>query len=272
MRQSLRWELHKRVARVAVVIIPSILTILFSFALLQGVALGADEITVSAASSLTNSFEEIGKAFEAKQKNVKVLFNFAASGDLVRQIEAGAPVDVFASAAAREMDELQKKNLLVAGTRSNFAANGIALVAPSASNASVKSFSDLKDPRVKKIAIGNPATVPAGMYAEQTLRYLKIWDDVKNRLVFGENVRQVLDYAARGEVDAAMVFSTDARARAKEVSVAAIAPEASHERVLYPIAVIMETKHEKEARAFVEFVCSPEGQQILEKYGFRSAK
>ena len=239
---------------------------------LQSTAASPNEITVSAAASLTNSFSEIGKAFEARQKKVKVYFNFASSGDLLRQIEAGAPVNVFASAAVREMDELEKKRLTLTGTRYNFAANGLVLVKPVFSRVALKSFIDLKNSDVKKIAVGNPATVPAGMYAEQTLRYFKVWDDIRDKLIFGENVRQVLDYVARGEVDAGIVFSTDAGVRSKEVAVVTVASESSHDKVVYPIAVIKGTKNETLAKAFVDFVLSPEGRKILEKHGFRTLK
>ncbi len=230
------------------------------------------EITVSAAASLKNSFEEIGKAFGARQKGVKVIFNFASSGDLVRQIEAGAPVDVFASAAIREMDSLEKKNLILPGTRSNFAANGLVLVRPASATVQLKSFGDLRNSAVKRIAIGTPASVPAGMYAEQTLRYYGIWEEIKPKLVFGENVRQVLDYVARGEVDAGIVFATDAGVRTKDVTVVTVAPVESHAAILYPIGVVKDTKNSKLAKAFVDFVLSAEGKGILTKYGFKGAK
>ncbi|MCX5807305.1 MAG: molybdate ABC transporter substrate-binding protein [Proteobacteria bacterium] len=236
------------------------------------VAAPSDEITVSAAASLTNSFREIAADFEVNKKNVKVHLNFASSGDLMRQIEGGAPVDVFASAAAREMDELEKKKLIVAGTRCNFAENGIVLIKQTSSRNALKTFSDLKNPDIKKIAIGNPASVAAGMYAEQALRYLKIWDNIKDKLIYGEHVRQVLDYVARGEVDAGIVFSTDASVRAKDVTVVMAAPESSYNKALYPIAVVRDAKNEALSRLFVDFVLSPEGKKILEKYGFKSMK
>ncbi len=239
---------------------------------LQALAAATNEITVSAAASLKNSFEEIGKAFEMKEKGAKVYFNFASSGDLMRQIEGGAPVDVFASAATREMDALEGKKLLLPGTRYDFAGNSVVLVRPASGKVGLKSFADLKGKDIKKIAIGNPATVPAGMYAEQALKYFKVWDDIRNKLIFGENVRQVLDYVARGEVDAGIVFSTDAGVRANEVAVAALSPEESHGKVVYPIAVIKKTKNENLARAFVHFVRSPEGRKILEKYGFKAVR
>lgn len=228
------------------------------------------EITVSAAASLTNAFKDIGKAFETAHKGTKIYFNFAASGDLLRQIEGGAPVDVFASAAPREMDQLESKGMVMPGTRHNFAENGLVLIRPAASSAKVTSFEDLKKDDVKRISIGNPASVPAGMYAEQVLRFQKVWDAIKGKLVFGESVRQVLDYVARGEVDAGVVFSTDAKVRAKEVVVVAAAPEGSHIPIVYPLAVVKGARNQELAKAFVQFVMSAEGQKTLRAYGFKA--
>ena len=239
--------------------------------MLQHVALAemTGEITVSTAISLKNAFEEIGKLYEAKGGGTKVLFNFGASGDLMRQIEGGAPVDVFASAAQKDMDEAEKKGLLLAGSRANFAANTVVLAVPATTRTLIKSFEDLKTDSVKKIAVGNPKTVPAGRYAEEVFQYYKILDTIKEKFVLTENVRQVLDYVARGEVDAGVVYSTDAMTRPKEVSLVATAPEQSHKPVIYPIAIVKGTKNETVAKAFVALVLSPEGQGILAKYGFR---
>jgi molybdate transport system substrate-binding protein len=249
------------------------LCIAFIFLLpLKAIAASANEITVSAAASLTDVFKDITKSFEAGKKDVKVHLNFASSGNLMRQIIAGAPVDVFASAAVREMDELDRKQLLIDGTRHNFAENGIVLIKQASSNVNLKAFNDLKNPDIKKIAIGNPATVPAGMYAQQTLKYVKLWDEIKNKLVYCEHVRQVLDYAARGEVDAGIVFSTDAGVRAKDVAAVMTAPEGSHNKALYPIAIVKDAKNEVTAKMFVDFVLSREGRKILDKYGFKSVK
>jgi molybdate transport system substrate-binding protein len=239
---------------------------------LSAVAQQPRELIVSAAASLTNAFRHVGKTFEAKQKGVRVNLNFAASGDLLRQIEGGAPVDVFASAAPREMDQLEAKGLIVPGTRRDFVENGLVLIRPVVSSAKIVSFDDLKKGEIKKIAVGNPATVPAGMYAQQVLTYFKVWDDVKGKLVFGESVRQVLDYVVRGEVEAGLVFSTDASARSKEVLVAVRSPAESHSPIVYPIAVVKDTKNGDLAKAFVQFVVSPEGQKILKAYGFKSSR
>ncbi len=227
------------------------------------------EITVSAAISLKNAFEEAGKLYEARNKGVKVLFNFGASGDLVRQIEGGAPVDVFASAAQKDMDEISRKGLIVTGSRVDFAANSVVLIIPVNSGNRIKSFEGLTSSDINRIAVGNFRTVPAGRYAEEVFNYYRMIPNIQNKLIFAENVRQVLDYVARGEADAGVVYSTDARVRGREVKVAATAPAASHKPVVYPIAVIKGTQNEAAARGFISFLRSPEGRKILEKYGFK---
>ncbi len=227
------------------------------------------EITVSAAISLKNAFEEIGKIFQKRHKGVKVLLNFGASGDLQQQIEAGAPIDVFASASAKEMDELDRKNLIIKDTRVNFAGNVVVLISPSNSRLPLRSFNDLQKKEVKRIAIGNPMTVPVGMYSEEILIHFNLWDVLKNKFILAENVRQVLDYVARDEVDAGIVYSTDARVRPKEVKVVMQAPEGSHRPMVYPIAVIKGTKNEMPAREFISTVVSKEGEKVLQRYGFK---
>jgi molybdate transport system substrate-binding protein len=229
-------------------------------------------ITVSAAISLQNAFEEIGRRFAARNKDVIVVFNFGASGRLMAQIKGGAPVDVFASAALKDLDELDKAGLVLEGTRVNFASNGIVLIAPASSKAIVASFEDLKKPAIQKIAIGNPRTVPAGRYADEVLHFYKLSDALKDKLVLGENVRQVLDYVARNEVDAGVVYATDARTRVNEVAVVAAAPKNYHKPVLYPIAVVKGSKNEKAARTFLSFVLSVAGRKVLEQYGFTAVK
>ena len=168
------------------------------------------------------------------------------------------------------MDELDQKGLMAPGTRVNFAGNTVVLAVPAASTFPLEKFSDLTRPEVKKIAIGNPATVPAGSYAEQVLRSLQLWEPLKDKLVFAENVRQVLDYVTRGEVDAGLVYATDALTRARDLKKSLPAPEGSHQPVVYPIAVVKGTKNEGPARAFIAWLISPEGKRILERYGFKT--
>jgi molybdate transport system substrate-binding protein len=245
------------------------LFIFFFFTLALAFPVRAQEITVSAAISLKDAFSDLGKSFEARQKGTRVQFNLGASGDLVRQILAGAPVEVFASAGLREMDELERKGFTVPGTRVNFAGNTVVLAVPAAAIFPLEKFSDLSRPEIKKIAIGNPATVPAGRYAVQALRNLKLWEPLIDKLVFAENVRQVLDYVARNEVDAGLVYATDALTRAGSLKKVLSAPEGSHQPVVYPIAAVKGTKNEGPARAFISWVISAEGKRVLARYGFK---
>jgi molybdate transport system substrate-binding protein len=232
----------------------------------------AMEITVSAAISLKNTFEEIGKIFEERHPRTKVRFNFGASGDLARQIEAGAPVDVFASAAQKDMDDIDQKGLITSGTRVNFARNSVVLVKSGMSQIRMELFEDLRKPEVKKIVIGNPKSVPAGRYAEEVLKYLNLWEAVRDKLVFAEHVRQALDYVARNEVDAAMVYSTDAMIRSKEVRIVTKAPDRSHQPIIYPIGIVRGSKNQSLAKEFITLVLSIEGKNLLKKYGFEMVK
>ncbi|MEZ5344651.1 MAG: molybdate ABC transporter substrate-binding protein [Pyrinomonadaceae bacterium] len=231
----------------------------------------ADEITISAAISLKDAFSAIGNAFTAAN-GIKVRFNFASSGALERQIENGAPVDVFASAGEDQMDRILKKGFIDPASKSDFAQNSIVLITPADRSLKISSFEDLRRDDVLRIAIGNPKTVPAGQYAEETLNNLKLSEPIKKKLILTENVRQVLDYVVRGEVDAGIVYSTDARAAGENIKVPAIASESDHSPIVYPIAVVKETKTGTAARAFVDFVLSEKGQKILQEFGFRSAQ
>lgn len=248
--------------------------VVFCLFIIAGAVYAAEpqELTVSAANSLKNAFTDIGKTFEAGNKDTKVIFNFGASGDLMAQIKGGAPVDVFASAAVKDMNVLDNDGFVIKETRANFVSNAVVLVRPASSKAPIASFEDLKKPEVKKIAIGNPTSVPAGRYAEEVFQSLKLLDAIKDKFVFAENVRQVLDYVARNEADAGVVYATDAKTRASEVVVVAAAPEGSHKPILYPIGVVKGSKNEKSARAFSSFVRSDEGKKILEKHGFKAVK
>jgi len=246
------------------------LVIMFGFRLSIGQP--SKEITVSAAISLKDVFQGIGKIFGGKHPETTVRFNFAASGDLARQIEAGAPVDVFASAAQKDMDDIDKKGFIISGTRMNFAKNSMVLVKPAMTYIRIGSFEDLKKAEVKKIVIGNPKTVPAGRYAEEVMRYLNLWDVLKDKLVFAEHARQALDYVARNEVDAAIVYSTDAKIRPKEVRIVLQAPDRSHQPVVYPIGVVRGARHEFSARDFITLLLSTDGRDILKKYGFETVK
>jgi len=243
--------------------------VLAVFLIVGNIADGADkEITVSAAMSLKDLFQEIGKLYESNHKGEKLIFNFGSSGELARQIEAGAPVDLFASASQKDMNDLDKKGFIISSTKTDFAGNSVVLIKPVSSKIEIKSFQDILKNEVKKIAIGNPESVPAGKYAKEVLSFFKLWDGIQDKLVFAENVRQVLDYVARNEADAGIVYSTDAAVRAKEVQVIMNAPDDSHQPVVYPIAAVKGTKHEDTAKGFIAFLISDQGNKILQKYGF----
>jgi molybdate transport system substrate-binding protein len=251
---------------------PLLSILLVPFAINPSSAEPAKEITVSAAISLKNAFEEIGKIVEEKHPGTKVRFNLGASGDLARQIEAGAPVDVFASAAQKEMDDIDQKGLITSGARTNFAGNSVVLVKPGMSQIRMESFEDLRKAEVKKIVIANPKSVPAGRYAEEVLKYFNLREAVKDKLVFAEHVRQALDYVARNEVDAAMVYLTDAMIRPTEVRIITKAPDKSHQPILYPIAIVKGSKNQSVAKEFITLVLSTEGKNLLRKYGFETVK
>ena len=228
-------------------------------------------IVVLAAVSVENAFVKISNLYTART-GTKVNFSFGASGTLEKQIEAGAPVDVFASAGEKEMDQLETQALIQPDTRADFAGNALVVVARANSKLKLSSFAQLDEPQVKRLAIGNPKTVPAGFYARQALQSLHLWPRLKSRLIFAEDVRQVLDYVMRGEVDAGIVYATDvmiARGKARQV---ATAPDAAYGPVRYPIAVVKGSAHPEAAKQFIKLVLSPEGESILSSYGFRAVK
>lgn len=226
-----------------------------------------EELRVSAAISLKEAFDEIGRLHEGRT-GIKVVFNYGASGVLQKQIENAAPIDVFASAGAKQMDALGSRGLIVPETRRDFARNALVLIIPRDAAFKPSSFEQLAQTQLKKLAVGNPKTVPAGQYAEQLLNNLKLWPQLQTRLVFAEDVRQVLDYVARGEVEAGIVYASDVAAAKDAVSVAARASESSHDPILYPVAVVKDSRRQAAARGFVELILGAEGQAILGKHGF----
>jgi molybdate transport system substrate-binding protein len=244
-------------------------------------ALGAapqqsSSITVSAAISLKDALDELGPIFQVQQhrKNggsgTAVTFNYGGSGTLARQIEQGAPVDVFFSAAEKQMDELAAQGLIVADTRRDLVGNALVLIAPAQSTA-LHSFQDLSNAAVKTIALGETSTVPAGMYARQTLEHLGLFAAVEKKIVYAKDVRAVLTYVETGNADAGLVYQTDANTSTK-VRVVAVAPADSHDPILYPAAVLRDAKDKAAARAFVEFLQGSDARAVFQKYGFTSAE
>ena len=237
------------------------LPLLLTCALLSS-SLFAEEILVSAAMSLKDAFTEMGKDFEKSHKDTKINFNFGGSGQLATQIKNGAPTDLFASASPVDMNTL-KKEKLVPTENTIFTKNEMVLVVPEKST-----LKKLSSPELKKIALGNPKTVPAGRYAMEVLTFEKLDKELKDKMIFGENVRQVLSYVAQGEVDAGFVFSSDALTE-KKVKVLTTISDKEHSPIVYPIAVINKSPHQKLAKEFMDYVLSESGKNTLKKYGFK---
>src|SRR5215468_2089639 len=229
----------------------------------------AQDVTLSVAISMKEAVEELGRGFMASRPGVTLRYNFGSSGELQKQIEGGAPVDLFISAAERQMDELVKKGLVASQSRRIFARNVLVVVKPADSKVDITKPTDLLDARVTKIAIGNPKTVPVGQYSEESLKALGLWDRLQPKLVFSENVRQALDYVARGEVEAGFVYTTDAATRARQVKEAFRPAEDTYQPVVYPGAVVAASKQPGLAQAFLDLMGSAQGQAVLAKYGFQ---
>jgi len=227
----------------------------------------AADLVVSAAASLTNAFRQLGEQFERAHPDTKVVLNFGASDVLMQQIIKGAPADVFASADQNAMDKAEAEKVVQAATRKDFAANAIVLIVPHDSRLNIATPKDLARADVKRIAYGNPASVPVGRYTRGALEAQGLWDAVAAKGVPAQNVRQALDYVARGEVDAGFVFATDAAVMADKVKVAARVPTTTP--VTYPIAVTAQSKQAQQANAFVQYVLSAEGQATLARFGFQ---
>jgi molybdate transport system substrate-binding protein len=227
----------------------------------------AGDLHVSAAASLTNAFRDIAARYEAQHAGTKVLLNFGASGALLQQMAKGAPVDVFASADMETMDAAEKQGLVAGAERRNFARNSLVVIVPRDSRLALRRLQDLGQPAVQKIAIGNPASVPMGRYTQHALASAKLWSPLSARAINTQNVRQSLDYVARGEVDAGFVYGTDAAVMKDRVKVAFEVP--LDIAISYPVARTAASADPLEARRFVDFVLSPAGQAVLAQYGFR---
>ncbi len=216
------------------------------------------EITISAASSLQDVMKDAGAQFQKNHPEVKINFNFGASGVLEKQIEQGAPVDLFASASQKEIDLLEEKGLIIKSSRTNFTRNKLVIIAPASLN-----IEELKN--LDKIAIGDPKTVPAGRYAQTFLENEGIYEMLKPKLVQAENVRQVLDYVERKEVDAGLVYFSDTIKSNMRVS---MINDSLYPPIVYPIAVMNDSQKVAISRQFIEYLQTNEGQTILQKYGF----
>ena len=234
---------------------------------LQTLACSAD-LTVSAAASLTQAFQEIGAQFEIQNPGTKLKFNFGASGALMQQIANGAPVDVFASADTDTMNKAVAKGVVSAADVKVFTTNKLVLVVPIQSKANLLQLADLKKPDIKRFAMGTPASVPAGHYAQGSLEKAGLWIDLKDKIINTTNVRQALDYVARDEVDAGFVYASDVQLMPDKVKVAF--QVATTSAIQYPIAKVSSGPQADTANKFIAFVLSGSAQTLLKKYGFGS--
>jgi molybdate transport system substrate-binding protein len=238
----------------------------FLILMLMTLTASAETITVSAAISMKDSLERIGNAYQGKTGD-HLIFNFDASGKLAQQIRQGAPVDIFISADDEQVDRLIKSGDADAATRRLIVRNTLVLIVPAGARNPPKGFADLaKLPG--KLAVGDPRIVPAGRYAMQVLRAFHLTDAVSPRLVKGENVRQVLMYVERGEVDAGIVYGTDAKIAGAAVSVAAVAPGSTHEPIEYPAVIVARSAHAATARRFLEYLNTEPSRTAFAQFGF----
>jgi molybdate transport system substrate-binding protein len=224
-------------------------------------------LSISAAASLTDALKEINALYIKNHSNVTITPNFAGSGTLQKQIEQGAPADLFISAAAAQMDALAKGNLIIAATRKNLLINSLVLVVPNDSTLGLTDFKDLASDKVTKIAVGDPKSVPAGTYAQQAFDQLGITAQVTSKYVMGADVKAVLSYVESGNVEAGLVYLTDAKISTK-VKIVANAPAEINAKIVYPIAVVAASKVQEAAAAYENYLFSAEAKTVFEKYGF----
>lgn len=237
----------------------------FALAAASGSAL-AGELVVSAAASLTNAFREIAWGYQARNPDTKVALNFGGSGALLQQIAKGAPVDVFATADQETMRMAEQRGLVAAGSRRDFVRNTLVVIVPIDHETVPAQLSDLVRTDVQRVAIANPDSVPVGRYTKHALQTVELWDLVAAKAINTQHVRQTLDYVARGEVDAGFVYATDAAVMPDKVAVAFEVPLDT--TIRYPIAAVADSAQPAEARRFIDYVLSTDGQAVLSRYGF----
>lgn len=235
-----------------------------------GNAAASGELTIAAAASLTDPLSELITNYAAVKPDLKITPTYGGSGALQTQIEQGAPVDIFLSAAAKQMDALDKAGLIVTSSRVDLLKNEIVLVVPASAPVRIGSFSDISTAAVNKIAIGDPKSVPAGQYAQDTLSFLNLWDTVSAKAVMGSDVKQVLSWVSSGDIDCGIVYKTDAISD-KNVQIIAEAPNGSHQPIVYPAAVVKTSANLDAAEDFLEYLRSEEATAVFEKYGFLTA-
>ncbi len=226
------------------------------------------EIIVSAAASLQDSLDKIAVLYEKEHPDIDLVFNYGASGTLQKQIEQGAPADLFFSAGDKQMKALVDKGLI--SVSKELLKNQLVLVVPSDSKTPITTITQLTDKSFKKIAVGQPESVPAGQYAQQSLTAKNVWDTLQSKLVFAKDVRQVLSYVETGNADAGFVYKTDALTSSK-VKIALTVGAHVHKAINYPVGIVKESDHQEEAKAFYSYVQTKEAGSIFTGFGFQLA-
>ena len=245
---------------------PIVLLLVCNLAGLFAAPLAAADLQVFAAASLTDALREISAAYE-KTSGDKPVLNLGASSTLARQIQEGAPADLFLSADEAKMDALEKRKLLLPGTRRSVLSNTLVVVVPADSNLKISGPADLAASSIRAIALAEPQSVPAGIYAKEYLTRKGLWNKVIDRAVPTENVRATLAAVESGNVDAGIVYKTDAGI-SKKVRIAYEVPKAEAPDISYPFAVLAESEHREAARRFLDYLVSPPSLAVFRKYGF----
>ena len=248
-----------------------ILLLCLSLSVLTGCGTGdqatSGELLISAAASLTDVIEELGDLYKNENEGLELNYSFASSGALQAQIEEGAPVDVFISAAEKQMDSLEEKDLILKDTRKTILVNDLVLIKSKDSKLKIDKFMDILSPDVERIGIGDPASVPVGQYSQEVFDNLQIGDELKEKLVYANDVRTVLAWVESDEVDLGLVYATDAYT-SEDINIIGSAPEGSHKAITYPVAVIKSSKNVQASMDFIDFLSTKEAKEIFEKYGF----
>ncbi|MEH7383851.1 molybdate ABC transporter substrate-binding protein [Bacillus sp. JJ1521] len=224
------------------------------------------ELTISAAASLQDAIVDLQKEFKEEYPNIKLVFNFGGSGSLQQQISHGAPADLFFSAAMDKFDTLIDEGLIDKEDRVQLLGNEIVLIVPKDNKNGVTSFEDLSN--ASKISIGTPESVPAGQYGKEALEKMNIWTKIEDKIVYAKDVRQVLTYVETNNVDAGIVYKTDA-VSSNKVKIIATADADTHSPIIYPVGVIKDSKHREEALKFYEYLQTETSIKTFEEYGFK---
>ncbi|UII57916.1 molybdate ABC transporter substrate-binding protein [Cytobacillus spongiae] len=225
------------------------------------------QITISAAASLQGSLSEIEEHYEKENHQIDIVYNFGGSGSLQQQIIQGAPVDLFFSAAEDKLDELVQKGVILPNDHKDLLKNELVLIIPRDLHTKLTSLKEIPKYSSLKVAIGTPASVPAGQYAMQALQATNIWDKIEKQIVMTKDVRQVLTYVETGNVEAGFVYGTDA-IESKKVTIVDRIDSSLHEPIIYPVGVMKESKHYDEAKAFANYLQTEEAATIFKKSGF----